>query len=42
MAGVGDWVWHVIYLEKKKITIQIFDKATSIQTIYKQSSGKAY
>ena len=24
---------------KKKITIQIFDKATSVKTIYKQSSG---
>ena len=26
---------------KKKITIQIFDKATSVKTIYKQSSGMA-
>ena len=34
------WVWHISYLKnQKKITIQIFDKATSVKTIYKQSSG---
>ena len=39
MAGVG--VAHkLLKNNKKKITIQIFDKATSVKTIYKQSSGK--
>ena len=40
MAGVG--VAHKLIKkkkEKKKITIQIFDRATSVKTIYMQSSG---
>ena len=47
MAGVG--VAHKLLKKqqqktkkkqsKKKLTIQIFDKATSVKTIYKQSSG---
>ena len=40
MAGVG--VAHKLKKKKKnkkKITIQIFDKATSVKTIYKLSSG---
>ena len=44
------WKWHISYLKKKKkkkkkkkqnkkkITIQIFDKATSVKTIYKLKS----
>ena len=42
MAGVG--VAHKLLKRKnkKKITIQIFDKATSVKTIYKQSQGQAY
>ena len=38
MAGVG--VAHKLFkTNKKKITIQIFAEATSVKTIYKQSSG---
>ena len=44
MAGVG--VAHKLLKKKKKkkkkkkeTTIQIFDKATSVKTIYKQPSG---
>ena len=37
MAGVG--VAYKLFKNKKKITMQIFDKATSVKTIYKQSSG---
>ena len=38
MAGMG--VANKLLKKKKKdITLQIFDKATSVKTIYKQSSG---
>ena len=37
MEGVG--VAHNLLKKKEKITKQIFDKATSVKTIYKQSSG---
>ena len=37
MAGVG--VARKLHKNKKKITIQIFDEATSFKIIYKQSSG---
>ena len=37
MAPVG--VAHKLFKNKKKIRIQIFDKTTTVKTIYKQSSG---
>ena len=37
MAGVS--VARKLHKNKKKITIQIFDEATSVEIIYKQSSG---